>query len=140
MKLLKHIALVLAFSPALMSEEQIYLIAHKDLPISQISTTELMSLFLKKIDHVGGKKLNFVQYRTGSRARTGFARTYLNMTMDEESLYWRKLLVQRGARPPKSKKNKKIMLKFISKHPDTISYILDFMVLPSELKLLKVIP
>jgi len=108
-----------------MCANEIRVITSADSPLKAISQTELASIFLKRKSKIQGQEIQVIQYRANSIERIKFARKILNMSMDEETLYWRKQLVQKGIRPPKSKKNALIVKKYLARHPFTISYLLD---------------
>lgn len=138
MKNILSIIVFFVISTSCISQETIRLIAQQDFPVDSLTKYEVVGLFLQKTRKIDRHPIKIVQYRTESSNRALFAKEFLSMSGTEESLYWRTQLVSVGMRPPKTKKNERIVHKYLLRHSSCVGYITHLDKLPNGLKQIRI--
>ncbi|MBT3783807.1 hypothetical protein HOF92_02450, partial [bacterium] len=93
---------------------------------------------LLKTKRTQGLKLDVVEYRFDDPLREAFALKYLNLNRLQLEAYWRTRFLTVGQQDPVTKKNVRVVLKFLMRNPNYIGYCPKNTVLPKFLKVLEV--
>ena len=114
----------------------IALIVHPDNQLKNVSNDEIKRLFLSKTDVIQGVKLKPIIQSSSQSIRIVFDEDTLGKSPSKSKAYWSRLIFTAAGAPPPSMESSKEIIKWVSTHPDAISYI-EAGSVTGEIKLLK---
>ena len=102
---------------------ELVMIANPSVGLSSISAKDAKKLFLGKAKTVNGEKLKAIGLAEGQPARDLFFSNILKMNATEVKNHWVTESLKGGAKPPKSMKTVKSLIKYVGKKKGAIGYI-----------------
>ena len=82
------------------SQDDLLVIANRNLPVSNMSLADVKRIFLKEITSYEGSRVQPIHARKGTALREQFIRRVLGMNESAEQKYWQDIQVKKGLRPP----------------------------------------
>ena len=126
MKLLNYTRLALIFSVIFSTQvfaAGIALIVHPSSTLKEASSDEVKRLFLSKTDAIQGVKLKPVIQSTSQSIRIVFDEDALGKSPSKSKAYWSRMVFTAAGMPPPNLESSSAIIEWVSKHPDSVSYI-----------------
>jgi hypothetical protein len=99
-------------------------IAHKDVPVSNVSPADLEAIFTtRKIYWSAGKRITAFNFPPKHPVRVAFDSAVLHLDPDEVARYWIDRKVRGGHRPPRQVTSGALMLRVVEKLPGSVGYV-----------------
>ena len=103
---------------------EIVVVTSKNSPINTITQAEAKNIFLKKVDNIGGNKLNPIDLPQESSTRTDFYERVTNKSLDQVLSYWaRQIFTGKGSPPEVANSIEQLSFR-LSRDPSLIGYAL----------------
>ena len=123
--------------PSAGSAGDVFIIAHKSVPVSSITKGEIKKIFIGKMTRwPDDKKINFVTMDPGE-THNKFLQNYIKRTPAQYNRYWKKQVFTGKGRKPKSFKTDKGVARYVASTEGAIGYVSDKNV-ANEVKVLSI--
>lgn len=111
----------------LAAQDTIVIIANKNLPLNELTHTDLQNIFLgKQVHWNNGERIEFVVLdksgQTGN-IHESFTRNYLRKSASQYLNYWKKMVFTGKGNPPKSFNNENGLVDYVGSTKGSIGYI-----------------
>jgi ABC-type phosphate transport system substrate-binding protein len=97
-------------------------IANDDIDVRTINKRELQKVFLGRTSELGGQRVVLATLREGLSHKE-FTENYLQMTPQQFTNHWRKIVFSGTGKEPKSFDSEAELVKFVSETPGAIGYV-----------------
>jgi ABC-type phosphate transport system substrate-binding protein len=119
--------------------DELIIIAHPDVPVTRLSTSELSNIYLLKMTvWNGGSNIVPVNREAASQIRTQFSDNVMRQPPSALNAYWNQMHFK-GKTPPLVQESDLAVLAFVQRVPGAIGYI-SASVQPQNVKILAKVP
>ena len=116
--------LLLIFSMPLFAKEEIIVVVHPDNPITSMSKSQVIDLFMGKyVAFPDGKKAIPIDIGKPDDLKKNFYEQLIGLSLSRVNAYWSRIKFSGRARPPIGKKDYNEAIKFLNSTPNAIMYI-----------------
>jgi len=123
MKRLIVLALTVALMPFSTAWADLYIIANKDLPVTQLDKDDIAAIYLLKKKHWdNGDDIMPINLPAQADARTRFTAEIFDSTPDKLGSYWDKMLFK-GETPPVTQNSEQAVILFVERIKGALGYV-----------------
>jgi len=123
MKRLLVLGLTAALMPFSIAWADLYIIANKDLPATQLDKADIAAIYLLKKKHwENGDDIMPINLPPQADARTRFTAEIFDSTPDKLGSYWDKMLFK-GETPPVTQNSEQAVILFVERIKGAIGYV-----------------
>ncbi|TAN66743.1 MAG: hypothetical protein EPN17_12880 [Methylobacter sp.] len=123
MKRLLILGLAAALMPFSIAYADLYIIANKDLPASQLDKSDIAAIYLLKKKHwENGDDIMPINLPAQADARTRFTAEIFDSTPEKLGSYWDKMLFK-GETPPVTQNSEQAVVLFVGRIKGAIGYV-----------------
>lgn len=123
MKRLLVLALAAALTPFSNASADLYIIANKDLPVSELDKDAIAAIYLlKKKRWDNGEDIMPINLPAQAEARNRFTAEIFDSTPDKLGSYWDKMLFK-GETPPVTQNSEQAVVLFVERIKGAIGYV-----------------
>lgn len=125
-------------APAATNKGPLAVVVHRSNPISNLSSSALREIFLKRKERwKDGKIVMVINWKARLAPRIAFDQALLRLSPERAAAHWINRRIRGQGMPPASFKSHLIIRAIVSRHPEAISYLPLAAVTPS-LKVVKI--
>lgn len=125
-------------APASTQQGALAVVVHRSNPISNLSSSALREIFLKRKERwKDGKSVMVINWKARLAPRIAFDQTLLGLSPERAAAHWINRRIRGQGMPPASFKSHLIIRAIVSRHPEAIAYLPLAAVTPS-LKVVKI--
>jgi len=115
---------LLIYSIPLFAKEEIVVIVHPDNPISSMSKSQVIDLFMGKyVAFPNGEKAIPIDIEKPDDLKKNFYEQLVGLPLSRVNAYWSRIKFSGRARPPANKKDYTEAINFLKSTPNAIMYI-----------------
>jgi ABC-type phosphate transport system substrate-binding protein len=123
MRRLVVLALTFALMPISTASADLYIIANKDLPASQLDKDDIAAIYLLKKKHWdNGEDIMPINLPAQAEARNRFTAEIFDSTPEKLGSYWDKMLFK-GETPPVTQNSEQAVILFVERIKGAIGYV-----------------
>jgi ABC-type phosphate transport system substrate-binding protein len=120
---MKKLLILLAALLPLSVHADLYIIANKELPISQLEKSEISAIYLLKKKHwENGENILPINLPATADARARFTAQIFDSTPEKLGSYWDKMLFK-GETPPVTQNSEQAVMMFVERIKGAIGYV-----------------
>ena len=120
---MKKLLILLAALLPLSANADLYIIANKDLPETQLDKSEISAIYLLKKKHwENGDDIMPINLPATADARTHFTAQIFDSTPEKLGSYWDKMLFK-GETPPVTQNSEQAVIMFVERIKGAIGYV-----------------
>jgi len=123
MKRLIVLALTVVLTPFSTAWADLYIIANKDLPVTQLDKDDIAAIYLLKKKHwENGDNIMPINQPAQADARTRFTAEIFDSTPEKLGSYWDKMLFK-GETPPVTQNSEQAVILFVERIKGALGYV-----------------
>jgi ABC-type phosphate transport system substrate-binding protein len=123
MKRLIVLGLTAALMPFSIAQADLYIIANKELPATQLDKDDIAAIYLLKKKHwENGEDIMPINLPAQAEARTRFTAEIFDSTPEKLGDYWDKMLFK-GETPPVTQNSEQAVILFVERIKSAIGYV-----------------
>ena len=117
------LGLTIALMPLSIARADLYIIANKDLPASQLDKNDIAAIYLLKKKHwENGEDIMPINLPAQADARNHFTAEIFDSTPEKLGSYWDKMLFK-GETPPVTQNSEQAVILFVERVKGAIGYV-----------------